>query len=341
MSDQRDLDDHAGGPSSPPRTRPSPGPSTAAGFTRAVLDAVGGAVVGIDPELELLLVGMLARGHVLVEDVPGTGKTSAVRALARATGLDAGRVQCTPDLLPTELTGVNIYEQHSGEFRFRKGPVFHDLLLVDEINRATPRTQSALLEAMAERQITVDGSSHPLGPLFTVIATQNPIEQGGTFPLPEAQLDRFLLRISFGYPDRAAHRRILRGRRGQDPLAAIEPVVDATLLLPDLWREVAAVHVDEQIEELLLGLVDHLRDHDEVTIGPSVRAVLMVEEAIRAAAAVAGRDYVLPDDLTRLAVPLLAHRLVLDEGATIHGRDPAAIVTESLGVLSVDVELQH
>jgi MoxR-like ATPase len=314
---------------------------TAAGFAREVLGAVGHAVVGLQPELELLVVGMLARGHILVEDVPGTGKTSAVRALARATGLDAGRVQCTPDLLPTELTGVNIYDQHSGSFRFREGPVFHDLLLVDEINRATPRTQAALLEAMAERQITVDGSSHPLGERFTVIATQNPIEQGGTFPLPEAQLDRFLLRIRFGYPDRDAHRAILRGRRGQDPLADVEPVVDATAALPRLWAEVAAIHVDAQIEDLLLGLVDHLRDHAEVAIGPSVRAVLMAEEAMRAAAAIAGRDYVLPDDLARLAVPLLAHRLVLDEGATIHGRDPAVLVTESLRALPVVVEPQR
>jgi MoxR-like ATPase len=339
MSEPSDLSIE---PSPPPAVdRPAATSIAADVFARDVLDAVGHAVVGVGPQLELLVIGLLARGHVLVEDVPGTGKTSAVRALARATGLDAGRVQCTPDLLPTELTGVNIYDQQSGAFRFREGPVFHDLLLVDEINRATPRTQSALLEAMAERQITVDGSSHPLGERFTVIATQNPIEQGGTFPLPEAQLDRFLLRISFGYPDRAAHREILRGRRGQDPLARIEPVVDGTTALPQLWAEVAAVHVDEQIEDLLLGLVEHLRDHDQVAIGPSVRAVLMAEEAMRAAAAIAGRDYVLPDDLTRLAVPLLAHRLVLDEGAMIHGRDPAAVVAEGLQALPVTVEPQR
>jgi len=314
---------------------------SAAAFARTVLDAAGHAVVGLDDQLRLVLVGLLARGHVLVEDVPGTGKTSAVRALATVTGLPSGRLQCTPDLLPTEVTGVNVYDQTTGTFRFRPGPVFRSLLLVDEINRATPRTQAALLEAMAERQVTVDGESHPLGGEFTVIATQNPVEQAGTFPLPEAQLDRFLLRVSFGYPSRDAHREILRGRRGAEPLETLTPVVDAMAVLPALWDEVGRVHVDESLETYLLDVVDGLRHHDEVAVGPSVRAALMLEQAARATAAVAGRDHVLPDDVKHLAVPLLAHRLVLHEDAGIHGRDPAELVDEVLAATRVPVRLDR
>lgn len=307
------------------------------GFARTVLDAVRSTIVGIDEQLELLLVGMLSRGHVLVEDVPGTGKTTAVRAFGIATGLDTGRVQCTPDLLPTEVTGVNVFDQSTGAFRFRPGPMFHTLLLVDEINRATPRTQSALLEAMAERQVTVDGASHNLDPAFTVIATQNPIEQAGTFPLPEAQLDRFLLRIRFGYPDEEAHRAILRGRRGQDPLTQLTPVVDGPTLLPTLWHEIDDVHVERDVESYLLGLIHRLRAHDDVAVGPSVRAVLVFERAARAHAAMQGRDHVLPDDVKRLAGPVLAHRMVLREDAGVHGREPAAIVDEALWDLEVPV----
>jgi MoxR-like ATPase len=311
----------------------------AAAFAAEVLPAVARAVVGLDDRLELLLVGLLARGHVLVEDVPGTGKTSAVRALALATGLGFGRVQCTPDLLPTEVTGVNVYDQESGHFRFRPGPVFRTLLLVDEINRATPRTQAALLEAMAERQVTVDGESHPLGDAFTVIATQNPIEQAGTFPLPEAQLDRFLLRVGFGYPDRDAHRTILRGNRGTIPLEAISPVVDGAAVLPDLWDEVGRIHVEPALEDYLLTLLERLRTHEDVAVGPSVRAALMLEGAARAFAALRGRDHVLPDDLKHLAVPVLAHRLVLREDAGIHGRLPSAIVDGVLATVDVPVRL--
>jgi MoxR-like ATPase len=316
-----------------------PSSTRAAAFTAEVLPTVARAVVGLDDRLELLLVGLLARGHVLVEDVPGTGKTSAVRALALATGLAFGRVQCTPDLLPTEVTGVNVYDQASSRFSFRPGPVFRTLLLVDEINRATPRTQAALLEAMAERQVTVDGESHPLGDAFTVIATQNPIEQAGTFPLPEAQLDRFLLRVGFGYPDRDAHRTILRGNRGTLPIEAIDAVVDGAALLPELWDEVGRVHVDPALEDYLLTLIERLRTHEDVAVGPSVRAALMLEGAARSLAALRGRDHVLPDDLKHLAVPVLAHRLVLREDAGIHGRLPSAIVDGVLATVDVPVRL--
>jgi MoxR-like ATPase len=316
-----------------------PSSTRAAAFAAEVVPTVARAVVGLDDRLELLLVGLLARGHVLVEDVPGTGKTSAVRALALATGLAFGRVQCTPDLLPTEVTGVNVYDQASGRFSFRPGPVFRTLLLVDEINRATPRTQAALLEAMAERQVTVDGESHPLGDAFTVIATQNPIEQAGTFPLPEAQLDRFLLRVGFGYPDRDAHRTILRGNRGTLPIEAIDAVVDGAAVLPELWDEVGRVHVDPALEDYLLTLIERLRTHEDVAVGPSVRAALMLEGAARSLAALRGRDHVLPDDLKHLAVPVLAHRLVLREDAGIHGRLPSAIVDGVLATVDVPVRL--
>jgi MoxR-like ATPase len=298
--------------------------TSASSFAADARSAVARAIVGLDAQLDLLLVGLLARGHVLVEDVPGTGKTTAVRAL-----------------LPSEITGVNVYDEASGSFRFRPGPVFRSLLLVDEINRATPRTQAALLEAMAERQVTVDGESHPLDHTFTVIATQNPIEQAGTFPLPEAQLDRFLLRVSFGYPDRDAHLRILRERRGHEPLGDVEGVVDATSALPSLWQEVGAVHVDGAVEDHLLGLIEGLRAHGDVAVGPSVRAVLMLEEAARSLAAIGGRDHVLPDDVKRLAVPVLAHRLVLREEAGIHGREPADVVAEVLDELPVPVRLER
>jgi MoxR-like ATPase len=312
---------------------------TAASFSRAVLDRVGRVVVGIEEQLELLLVGLLARGHVLVEDVPGTGKTSAVRALARATGLPAGRIQCTPDLLPTEVTGVNVFDQRSQEFHFRPGPVFRTLLLVDEVNRATPRTQAALLEAMAERQVTVDGVTHDLGEAFTVVATQNPIEQAGTFPLPEAQLDRFLLQVSFGYPDRDAHRAILRDRRGGDPLEAVEPVGDGPALLPSLWAEVGRVHVDDGVEDHLLEVVERLRDHPDVAVGPSVRAVLMLEEAGRALAAIRGRDHLLPDDVKRLAAPLLGPPAGPARGRRHPRPSPADIVADVLAQVDVPVRL--
>lgn len=319
-------------------TSPSTAPATSTQrFAQTVLEGVRSAIVGVDEQLELVLVGMLARGHVLVEDVPGTGKTTAVRAFGLVTGFDTGRVQCTPDLLPTEVTGVNIFDQKTSEFTFRPGPMFHTLLLVDEVNRATPRTQSALLEAMAERQVTVDGTSHDLDPAFTVIATQNPIEQAGTFPLPEAQLDRFLLRLSFGYPDMAAHRTILRGRRGHEPLEELKQTVDGPGELPKLWDEIDQVHVDEDIETYMLALIEGLRDHADVAVGPSVRAALVFERAARALAATQGRDHVLPDDVKRLSRPALAHRLVLREDAGIHGREPNTIVDEALSALDVPV----
>jgi MoxR-like ATPase len=301
--------------------------TSAAQFADAVLDALDDVLVGVRGPLRLLLLALFAEGHVLIEDVPGTGKTAAVRSLGRATGLAAGRIQGTPDLLPSQVTGVNVVDLGGGGFVFRPGPLFASLVLVDEINRTTPRTQSALLEAMAERQVTVDGERHELPRPFVVAATQNPVEHAGTFPLPEAQLDRFLLRIDMGAPERADQHAILRRHRSGDPAAALAPVVDPAQL-PAIWGEVAAVHLSAAVEEYLLDLCAATHEHDDVELGASVRGMLMLDRAARALAAMAGRGHVLPDDVQQVAVAVLAHRLVLSTDAHVRGRDPRDVVRE-------------
>jgi MoxR-like ATPase len=311
-------------------------PTTAARFATAVLDALDGALVGVRPQLRQLLLTLCCQAHVLIEDVPGTGKTAAVRALAAATGLSMGRVQGTPDLLPSQVTGVNVLDTSAGGFTFRPGPVFASLVLVDEINRATPRTQAALLEAMAERRVTVDGVSHALPQPFVVAATQNPIEHAGTFPLPEAQLDRFLLRIDMGAPARASRRTMLQRHRAEDPVTTVRRVVDADELTA-VWEEVAAVHVSPPVEDYLLDLCDATGEHGDVELGASVRGMLMLERAARATAAMAGRDHVLPDDVQDVAVPVLAHRLVLSTDAHVRGRDSRQVVADIVGKVPVPV----
>ncbi len=305
-------------------------------YSDAVLDALAGALVGVRPQLERLLLALFCQGHVLIEDVPGTGKTAAVRGLAAATGLSAGRVQGTPDLLPSQLTGVNIFDQATRGFAFRPGPLFASLVLVDEINRTTPRTQAALLEAMAERQITVDGVSHPLPEPFVVAATQNPIEHAGTFPLPEAQLDRFLLRIDMGVPARDARRDILHRHRVGDPVRGVARVVDPSAL-PVVWDEVAAVRLAVPVEDYLMDVCDATVEHDDVALGASVRGMLMLERAARAMAAMRGRDHVLPDDVQEVAVAVLAHRLVLSTDAHVRGRDSRDVVGEIVAKVPVPV----
>lgn len=304
------------------------------GFADAVLGALADALVGVRPQLERLLLALFCQGHVLIEDVPGTGKTAAIRALAIATGLPAGRVQGTPDLLPSQVTGVNVVDPATGRFTFRSGPLFASLVLVDEINRTTPRTQAALLEAMAERQVTVDGESHPLPQPFVVAATQNPVEHAGTFPLPEAQLDRFLLRIDMGAPAREARRSILDRHRGGDPLESVTQVVDPAVL-PKAWSEVAAVRLAPAVEEYLLDVCDATVEHDDVALGASVRGMLMLEQTVRALAAVRDRDHVLPDDVQDVAVAVLAHRLVLSTDAHVRGRDARDVVREIIAKVPV------
>jgi MoxR-like ATPase len=276
-----------------------------------VLDEVEQAVVGKREPLELVFLGFLADGHVLLEDVPGLAKTLAARSLAQVLSMRFMRIQFTPDLMPSDVTGSSIWNQRDATFEFRPGPVFTNLLLGDEINRAPPKTQAALLEAMQERQVTIEGETHPLGPPFLVIATQNPIEYEGTYPLPEAQLDRFLLRTAFGYPGRADEVEVLSRRveRGADEVE-LQPRVDRETLL-EMQAAIERVHVAESVRGYCVDLVAATRESRSTAVGASPRGSLALLKLSRAKAALAGRDFVLPDDVKSVAVAALAHRLVL------------------------------
>jgi MoxR-like ATPase len=297
--------------------------------------AVANAVVAADEPLRLLAIALLAEGHALVEDVPGVGKTLLARAVARALGLDFGRVQGTPDLLPTDVTGSSVLA--GSEFRFMPGPIFTNILLVDEINRATPRTQSALLEAMQEWQVSVDGETRPLPTPFLVLATQNPIELEGTFPLPEAQLDRFLVRVALGYPDEDEERAIVRRYRGAaEPLESV-PVVLADGTLPGLRAACRAITVSDEVEAYVVRLVRATRHHPDLQLGASPRASVALYRAAQAAAYLDGRDFVLPDDVAALAAPVLTHRLVVDIDRQLRGATAAGVVEEIAAQVPVGV----
>ncbi len=284
-------------------------------------------IVGKRQQIEYLLVALLCRGHVLIQDVPGTGKTMLARAAAASLGLSFKRLQCTPDLLPNDITGVSIFNQRSTDFEFRPGPVFVNVLLADEINRATPRAQAALLEAMQEHQVTVDGVTHALPAPFIVLATQNPVEFEGTFPLPEAQLDRFLLRLSLGYLETADETRMLRNLRRVHPIENLKAAVDGQALM-DAADQVADVNVDETLERYILTLVQATRVHPDVALGASPRGSLALYKAGQALAALRGRSYVLPDDIKELVPYALAHRLVIRPESQLRGRTAEAILAE-------------
>lgn len=296
-------------------------------FSAKVIENVEQVIIGKREQIELLLVALLCQGHVLLEDVPGTGKTMLARSMAISMGIGFKRLQCTPDLLPSDITGVSVFLQSEARFEFRPGPVFINILLADEINRATPRTQSALLEAMQERQVTVEGEPRPLPHPFLVLATQNPIELEGTFPLPEAQLDRFLMRIQMGYPGHEDERQIIRKQQLAHPIDTLAPVVDGRELL-DLGRQVSQVHVDPSLEDYMLRLVQATRTHADLTLGASPRGSLALYKTSQALAALKHRTYVIPDDIKKLIPLTLAHRLILKPASQLRGRTTLAVLAE-------------
>jgi MoxR-like ATPase len=272
-------------------------------------DNVAGVLLGKPEVIQMALVALLADGHLLIEDVPGIGKTLLAKALARSLDCTIHRIQFTPDLLPSDLIGTTVFHQPTSEFVFKPGPLFAHVVLADEINRATPRTQSALLEAMSDRQVSMDGQTWPLGPPFLVLATQNPYEFEGTYPLPESQLDRFLLRCRIGYPDRAAEREILTCHRAGEPIDHLKPVLTGANMV-HLQRLVRSIRVEESLNDYILDLVEGTRKHPDVYLGASTRAALALYRASQALALLEGREYVVPDDIKRLALPVLAHRIL-------------------------------
>ena len=280
------------------------------------------------------LAAFLAGGHVLLEDVPGVAKTMLARSLAVSSGCTFARIQCTPDLLPGDVTGVSVYNQRTGDFEFRKGPVFCQVLVADEINRATPRTQSALLEAMAEGQVSVDGKTWVLEQPFAVFATQNPVEHEGTFPLPEAQLDRFMMRLSLGYPGLAAEARLLERSRGAHPIETLAPVTDAPTIAR-MRQSIGEVFVHEKVRDYLLRLVARTRDSTHLTLGGSPRASMMLYRACQALAAVLGRNYVIPDDVKLLAPAVLEHRLILNPESRLRRVTVQSVLRDIMGEIAV------
>jgi MoxR-like ATPase len=270
---------------------------------------IAGVLLGKPEVIRLAVVALLAEGHLLIEDVPGIGKTLLAKALARSIGCSFHRIQFTPDLLPSDVLGTSIFHQGTGGFVFQPGPLFAEVVLADEINRATPRTQSALLEAMSDHQVSLDGQTRPLGPPFFVLATQNPYEFEGTYPLPESQLDRFLMRLRIGYPERTEEKRILTGHRSGEPVERLQPVLSAAEVI-GLQQAVRQVRVEDALADYLLDLITATRHHPDIHLGGSTRASLSLYRAAQALALVEGRDYVVPDDIKRLASAVLAHRIL-------------------------------
>ena len=301
---------------------------------RAIVDNVSRVIVGKTPVIEQTLAALIAQGHVLVEDVPGVGKTMLAKSLAASLGCQFKRIQFTPDLLPSDITGISIYNQRNGQFEFRPGPVMAQVVLADEINRATPKTQSALLEAMEELQVSVDGATHHLEPPFIVLATQNPVEYEGTFPLPEAQLDRFLVRVSLGYPDFAEEIAVIERQEQTHPIDALQPVADPA----DVVRLQAAareVYVDSLVRQYIVSLAEATRSHQDVALGASPRASLGMFRVARAYALLQNRDYVIPDDVQSLAHGVMSHRIILSPAARMRRLQPREVIDRLLETVPI------
>jgi len=316
---------------------PAPLSSTDIGAVRRLEDAVATVIRGKPEAIRAAVVALLSRGHLLIEDIPGVGKTTLARTLAAALGGTFRRIQFTSDLLPSDIVGVSVYDQHGKIFELKRGPIFANVVLADEINRTTPRTQSALLEAMSEGQVSIDDATHELPRPFMVIATQNPAEHYGTYPLPESQMDRFLLRVSLGYPNKQIERDLLKNRHGADPVSDVQPVVDLAIVRT-LQDGVETIRMDDALLDYAMQIVEETRRHPSIGVGISTRGALAWYRAAQAAALAAGREFVIPDDIKGLAIPCLAHRLVLAQAHDSLGRaraDSERVIADIIGRVTV------
>ncbi len=299
-----------------------------------IIENIGKVIVGKHRTIKLTVISLFCQGHLLIEDVPGVGKTMLARSLAKTVGLSFSRIQFTPDMLPSDITGVSIFNQETHQFEFRPGPILSQIVLADEINRATPKTQAALLEAMEERQVTVDGVTHILPIPFMVVATQNPIEYEGTFPLPEAQLDRFFMRVQIGYPSMEDEIRILDDQQYQHPIQTLEPTINAEQLI-EIQESIKKVYLSQAVKRYIVSLVRYTRNQTEVYLGSSPRGSLALAKASQAKAAIEGRDYVLPDDVKDLAVEILSHRLILAPASRLRDYNEKDVILEALNNVAV------